>query len=244
MKIEKSIVLSDIHFDDADERAVALATKFAKEFKPDNIFLNGDIIDNWAVSRHPKHPFKQRGFDKDVLRSKDFLQQLRREHPRSRIVYVHGNHEYRLEAYITNNSPELYGFTTLNEILDLKKLGIEAISSIHKENWFKYKDLYVGHYDKVTGNAASTAQSLIRERGVSVIQGHVHRVGMTAKTFLDRTLFGYENPCLCSLDSDYVKKPNWQQGFTLIFADQTTTWVSPIVFKDYKFIWNEKLWIG
>lgn len=240
--LEKSVVLSDTHFDDADERAVSLAMSFFRDFKPDNIFLNGDIIDNWAVSRHPKHPYKKRDFEQDVDRTKRFLKDIRRQHPKARVVFVHGNHCYRLEAYITNNAPELYKFTTLNDILGLKDLGMEIVSSIHKENWFKYKDLYIGHYDKAAGNAASTVQSLIRERGVSVIQGHVHKAGMTSKTFIDRTLFGYENPCLCSMDSDYVKHPNWQHGFTIILADEKTTWVYPIVFKNYSFIWERKKW--
>ena len=242
--VERSAVLSDIHFDDADERAVALAMRFLRYFKPDNIFLNGDIIDNYAVSRHPKHPHRKRSLDGDIKRTKSFFKELRTDHPKSRIVFVHGNHCWRLERYIIDQSPELYNFTTLNDILRPKDLNIETVSSIHKENWFKYRDLHIGHFDKITGNAASTAQSLIRDRGVSVIQGHAHRVGMTAKTFLDRTLFGYENPCLCSLDPDYVNYPNWQHGFTLIFADKKTTWVYPIVIKDYSFIWDGKKWRG
>lgn len=239
--VERSLVLSDIHFASADEPLVDLiAFKFGKDFKPHNIFLNGDIIDCWAVSNFTKHPTIKNSLTDDIEACKAFLKRLRKTYPKARIVYVGGNHEYRIDRYLADNAPELFPYVNIKDILDLKELAIEWVGSIHKENWFKYRDLYIGHYDKAAGNAASTAQSLLRERGVSLIQGHVHKVGMTAKTFIDRTLFAYENPCLCLLENDYVKTPNWQQGATVIYADKTTTWVSPIVIKNRKFIWSGK----
>lgn len=242
---ERGIVLSDIHFDNADERAVALALRFSKHYNPHRIFLDGDVVDSWAISRHAKHPGKSQSYLQDITRTRRFLADLRRLHPKAQIDFIDGNHDkVRLDAYMGNNAPELYPFVSFSELLDLERHDINYHASLHRENWIKYKDLYIGHFDRAAGNAASTAQALLRERGVSLIQGHVHKAGMTAKTFLDRTLYAYENPCLASLNQDYIRSPNWQQGFTLIESYKGTTWVYIIVMKDYRFVWNGRVWRG
>ncbi len=236
-KVEKSIVLSDIHFSAEDKSLVALVFEYMKDMKPDNIFLDGDIIDNYAVSHYVKNPAREQTLKKDVDATIAFLTRLRKEHPQARIVYADGNHEARLQSYIAEKAPALYEYVKIGEILGLKKLNIEHITSEFRENWFKYKDIYVGHYDKVSGNAASTAQSLIREKGVSVIQGHVHKAGITHKTLLDRQLKGIENPCLADPDqADYVKSPSWSQGFTVIYANGNRTWCYVVVADGKSFV--------
>lgn len=236
-KVEKSIVLSDIHFSAEDKSLVALVFEYMKDMKPDNIFLDGDIIDNYAISRYVKNPAREQTLKQDVDATVAFLTRLRKEHPKARIVYADGNHEARLQSYISENAPALYPYVKLGDILGLKKLGIEHVTSEFRENWFKYKDIYIGHYDKVSGNAASTAQSLIREKGVSVVQGHVHKAGITHKTLLDRQLKGIENPCLADpSQADYVKSPSWSQGFTVIYATKDRTWCYVVVADNGEFI--------
>lgn len=240
--VEKALLISDVHFDSADNDLVELVVfKFGKWLNPDIIFLNGDIIDNYAISRWGTHPAINKSLKQDLGVTKDFLQKLRRAFPDAKIVYVFGNHEHRLETYLTENAPELFPFVNLQELLELDKLNIECIRSIHRENWYRYHDIYIGHFDKAAGNAASTAQALIRERGVSLIQGHVHKCGMTAKRFLDRTLYAYENPCLADMDAPYVKSPNWMQGFTVIYqiAGETHVYVVPI--KNGRFVFSGEI---
>lgn len=238
--IEKSIVLSDIHFDSADEKHVSLMMKFMRDFKPNTIFLNGDIIDLPSISSYAKNPETTKSFKEDVDRSITFLRQLRKENSKARIIYLSGNHEFRLQSYLIQNAPDLFPFVRLERILGLKELQIEWVAGHTKETWIKYGDLYIGHFDSVKKDAGTTALHVMKEKGVSVLQGHVHRVGLTAKRFLNRTNYGYENPCLASFDVDYVKDPNWQSGATVIYFDDGAHWAYPIIIKDNSFVFEGK----
>ena len=240
--VEKAVVLSDIHIPVADNAKLALVLRFLKTFKPDVIFLNGDIIDNYSVSRWMKHPSVSFALQDEIAATKTFVKDLRRAHPKARIEYVFGNHEARFEAYIVERAPELYGYINLDELLGLEQLDINVTRSLHKENWLVYHNLWIGHYDKALSNAGSTALALMQQRGVNILQGHIHRIGMTAKRFFDRTIYAYENPCLASMDQPYVKYPNWQQGFTVIYALNGETWVYPIAIKDRAFVFDGVLY--
>lgn len=216
--IEKTLVMSDIHFDVADEPLVDLiAFKFGKWYKPDNIFLNGDVVDFYSLSRFAKHPAHNRSAEADVARTRRFLQDLRKAHPKARIVFQHGNHSYRLDAYLANNAPEVYPFVTINRLLGLKELDIEEVSSLYKENSFVFHDILVGHFDRIKTDAGQTAMALMKERGCSVIQGHVHRAGVVARTLHDGTVqIGVENPCLAKTPPEYAPFVNWAKGATIL----------------------------
>ena len=244
MKPKKAIIISDVHFSSADDALVELvAFKFGKDFKPDIIFLNGDIIDLYAVSRYPKHPASNQTVEADVNATIAFLKRLRETFPKAEIHYVFGNHEHRLESYISEKAPALFPYVNLEKILGLHELRIKCYRGDSRENWMKYKNLYIGHWDKALSNSASTAQALLREKGVSLIQGHVHRAGMTAKRFIDRTLYAYENPCLANLNSvDYVKDPNWQQGFTVVYFTEKNHHAYVVPIKNGEFVFNDKLY--
>lgn len=239
--MKKGLVFSDLHISNQEEPLVELAVfRFGKEFKPDVIFLNGDIIDNYAVSHYEKNPQNEQELTRDVRETKSFLKRIRQAFPKAEIIYIFGNHEHRLEVYIVHNAPELFPFVNLEEILGLKELDIRCIRSSFNENWIKYGDLYIGHYDCAKSTSAATAQYLLNQKGVSLVQGHVHRVGLTAKTLLDRTIYGYENPGLLDKKVEYAKDPNWQQGFSVIYFDEGSHWLYPVIIKNKTFVWSGK----
>lgn len=232
----RGFVASDIHIPYHDKRLVeSVFFDFVPKNKFDVIFLNGDVIDNYALSRYAKIPgSKSFMFELDNVR--EFLIRLRAKVPKTRIVFIEGNHEFRFEAYMRENAPELYGVTSLEKLLGLKELRIEYVRSKYKENWVKWHNLYIGHFDACASLAGSTAQKLLKDKGVSLIQGHIHRIGMSAKRLLDRTIYAYENPCLARLDQDYVRHPDWQQGFSVVYASGNKTWVTPIPIQGYQYI--------
>ena len=75
----------------------------------------------------------------------------------------------------------------------------------------------IGHFKRVAKNAGYTATVLMNDFWSSVIQGHVHRMGMVTKTTLDgKVYYGIESGCLCDLKPDYMLHANWQNGFVTI----------------------------
>lgn len=217
-KVEKSLLLSDFHFDEADDALVELvAFKFGKKFKPDNIFLNGDVIDFTSLSKYPQHASSTRSALGDIKATKRFLTRLRRTFPKTRIVFVLGNHGVRMDKYLSDFAPELYPFMSLEEILELDKLKIEYKFSIHKENTFEFHDMLIGHFNKFAAKPGYTASALIDKCGISLIQGHVHKAAIIHKTLHGgRILTGIENPCLAKDPPSYAPSTNWQQGFTTL----------------------------
>ena len=49
-EIQKNMVISDIHIPFQDEDAVAVMQTFAKDYKPDNLYINGDMLDFYSLS--------------------------------------------------------------------------------------------------------------------------------------------------------------------------------------------------
>ena len=75
----------------------------------------------------------------------------------------------------------------------------------------------VGHWNIARKESGYTARALVEKLGISLIQGHVHRMGTHYKTLAKREIVGYEGGCLCNLNPTYLKRPNWQQGFILVY---------------------------
>jgi UDP-2,3-diacylglucosamine pyrophosphatase LpxH len=88
MKI-KYLILSDIHLGIKDSKTKELL-KFIDKYNPENIILNGDIIDGWAINRGSKikkHHIK-------------VISKLFKLSNKSKITWVRGNHDDFLENFI------------------------------------------------------------------------------------------------------------------------------------------------
>src|SRR5271165_7217151 len=98
-RIERGLVWNDIHFPYHDPTAIELAIEFAVWFKPHIIWLNGDIIDFYAISRFDKDPNRQLAMQDDIDMTIAFLGRLRGLFPDAEIIYREGNHEARLQKF-------------------------------------------------------------------------------------------------------------------------------------------------
>lgn len=217
---ERCVVAGDFHYPFQDDRVVKLWFKFLEDFQPDVVVIDGDLLDCWALSKFDKNPKLGRKFKEEIEIGENFFDELRRLLPKAHFVFIYGNHEYRLQKYIVHQAPELSWFDeiSLEDFMHLDKYGVEIVSSGLKESYWKYGDLYIGHYNKVNKHAGYTAKNLIDEYGVSLLQAHVHRFGLNIRKTLDnRQIAGYENGCMCLLNPTYILSPNWCHGFSAIF---------------------------
>ena len=58
MKTQTTVVLNDLHGQFIDKVAFALALGFIKRQQPDNVVLNGDIVDFYKISNFDKDPLR------------------------------------------------------------------------------------------------------------------------------------------------------------------------------------------
>jgi hypothetical protein len=80
-------------------------------------------------------------------------------------------------------------------------------------------NLMVTHGDKAMKHAGQTAKATYEQYGSSVLVGHTHRMGTFYKSDVHGVHGAWENGCLCRLDPEYVQRPNWQQGFSVVHVE-------------------------
>lgn len=219
---ETALVINDCHIPFHDPKAIQLALQVAEDAKVHRIFINGDLLDCWELSRyHKQHKlYPQANIKKELAQGRAFLHSLRARFS-GPIHYIFGNHEFRWEAHISAKAQELAGLRGLSlaEQLDCAALNITVVDNGTKENKFRWGKFVIGHFDRVNSHSGYTAKALVDSKGVSGIQGHTHRGGSSFKRLDDRDIVFYENFCLCDRNPQYTDHPNWQLGFSLVHKD-------------------------
>ena len=248
--IKKLVVASDFHIPFVDFTLLDLFYSFLSDFQPDIFVINGDFLDCAAIAKFDKVPNRYSSFENEIELGKKILRKFREILPKAEICYVEGNHSFRLRQYLIRNAPELYNVTpTIPESLELNKLNIQWIgtkeaASRWVDTYKKFGQLYVGHFDKVNKHSAMTAKAIVEDKGVSIVQAHVHRMGQYNKRLEDGTqLVGIEGGCMCDLDASYMGHTNWQNGFVAGYLDLDGSGrfhVYPIQVLGYRFFWEGK----
>jgi predicted MPP superfamily phosphohydrolase len=258
------VVFADQHIPFMDERVFDLQCQFIEWRKVKTIIISGDLADFYAISYFSKSPERigAKPFADEMKSVRAFLRKLRDIAPNAQIILILGNHEFRLRKYIYAKQEEdaietiinkiAYGATPqdlIPKLFDLPNLGID-IKDL-KPDIAKFTDnfivigngIHIGHFDRANKFAGYTAKNLVADKGVKLLQSHIHRVGLHMRTTLAGTIYGYEIGCSCSLDPVYTSQQDWQNGFAVIEASNdwsdSTVHVIPII--DYKFRYGNKL---
>lgn len=211
--VERAAFLGDIHVPYQDDVAVDLALDFLAWFKPDKLWLIGDIVDFYQLSRFSKDPSRVPKLQDDLDATTALLKRFRGACPKAHIVYLDGNHEDRLRRFCWDTQVlASVRKLTVPKLLGLDELQIEHHPYGRVQSWH---GLMVEHGDRVSRHSAYTAKSMLEARGKSGISGHTHRMGSHYRTDCTGTKAWWENGCLCSLQPDYTFMPNWCQGFSI-----------------------------
>ena len=193
-----------------------LIFRFAKNLKPDKLFILGDFIDFYSISRFDRNPERVVNLESEFKQGRELLWQIR-DIIDGEIIFIAGNHEDRLRKFLWNN-PVLNGCISLEKKLDLNNLEIKFYE--YGKNYI-YKDkLIYTHGNKINKYSAYTAKNLLDDLGMSVVSGHTHRLGMHYKTDYSGAKVGVENGCLCAFENamEWFRKEtiDWQRGISVI----------------------------
>jgi predicted phosphodiesterase len=218
MTLHREVNLSDIHIPYHDPFAWQLTLNIVAMVQPTKVNILGDALDFYQLSTFDKDPkqLENGRLQEDLDQWFHMVRDLQRVAPIDcGYTFLPGNHEDRLRRYL-NRNPELYGLRALElpSLMRLGELGIEY----HESEVEIVPDLLVGkHGDVVRKDSAFSAKGeLEREKyAISTITGHTHRLGTYYARTRNRVVKAHENGCLCLLNPEYVKNPNWQQGFTM-----------------------------
>lgn len=234
----RTLVINDLHRPFHDPEALKVVLDIIKDCEIDRILLNGDVLDMYNVNRHgPTHPLVGSLLDDEISDTRMWLEKLRDEFSRTEIVFLYGNHEYRLERFIITHCRQLFKIFSLEKELGLSKLKIPFYHYNHRYVLDR-TDLAVQHSPPSYGkNGAMT--SLERDIDQSSIYGCSHRQQHATKTGKSGKQYHcYFNGWLGSTSLtkahakvfDYIKgHENWQQCFSIVTTKPgADAWVEQI----------------
>lgn len=241
---QKILFIPDTHVPYHDNNAFKLALKVAKRFKPHTLVILGDFADFYSVSQHEKNPDRRSSLIEEVAVVIEKLDQLSRHARPKRKVYVSGNHEFRLDRYIRDKAPDLFGLTTVQGILELEKNGWEYVPY---RDYIKIGNLLISHDTGSAGMNAHRRSLSDAGSGNSAVIGHTHRMSWEGKmttegAFVTAAMFGW----LGDKESiDYMHKAkvaNWVHGVGIGYKlPDGTVITQPIPFVNNSCVLADKL---
>lgn len=253
-------VIGDIHGPWEDERAVDLFFYICKDMGVTHLILNGDVLDFYNINAHgPKDPDIQTNLDAEIDWGISFFKRVRKELPNAEIVYIFGNHEFRLDRFIMANAPVFWNMLRLDKMLNLEGLGIKWLP--YNERYrIEKTNLYVQHSPpSYSENAASV--SMMKKMDEDHIWNCTHRTDMVARTGSSGKVYtSYLNGWFGSrgvIKQNQTQMPEnkkvfaftknherWNCSFCLVTTDGKEHYIQQILIKEYKCAIGEHFYYG
>jgi predicted phosphodiesterase len=210
------LVLSDLHIPYHDYQALNCAIKYGKENDINCIFINGDLMDFYQISRFTNRT-RKRSVKAELEACKTFLGVLNREFPNIPIFFLQGNHDIRLEMYLATKAPELLDMEEfkLEILLEAEKYGMKVFD---ENTLVKMGKLNVTHgHLLIRGIIApvNSARGAFLKAKASTLIGHVHKISTHSEsTITGKVITCYSTGCLCELNPLYSPfGNNYTHGF-------------------------------
>jgi len=211
-------VMGDIHGQFMNVNAVNNAIAIFKDRGVKNLLINGDLIDNYYLSKFAKKAGRQKVID-ELNYAKAFLEKIRPLF--DNVWFKRGNHDEYVDRFFMNY-PGLEGLITLDERLTLTKLGIKEVHNLRE---MRIGDLSIFHGHEKSGffTPELVAKSFILwyqkytgKLDVKVMFNHHHITDNFVLRNIDGSFaYGYGVGCLCKRLS-YNPYPRWNTGIAEI----------------------------
>lgn len=233
---EKAVFVGDFHIPYHDKILLFLLYDFLDFFKPDKLFILGDLLDCYSLSSFDKNPKRIASLQDELDEANEVLDKLCALVKDVELFL--GNHEARLSKHLKRH-PELYGLKALEweNLLKLNERGIKLHR--YSEPPYLYHGLQIHHGTAIRKHSGWTAKAHYEKYGGCGIIGHVHRGGNYLKRNTQGIWGWYENMCMCRLDPEYQDFVDWIQGFSVAyFTEKDLFHLEQIPVIDHRFIFN------
>lgn len=222
-KPERWLVLPDIHLPREDKPAMRAVEAYMADHTWSGWIQLGDLIDFNEISRWEdgNNRTKRDGaITRAYKQTGEFLDRhatiLRSRNKSARMVWIEGNHEFRIVDYL-NEKPEASGMLEIEKAINLKARGIEWVPYWSKGRLFRLGKAYFAHGRYTGGNYA---KKHLDAYGVNLTFGHLHSIQAYSKRTWGKNETR-EAACigtLCRYDQDYLRgnPTDWQTGFCVV----------------------------
>lgn len=219
------LIIPDTHVPYHDIKAYKLMLEVAKFCKVQHIYILGDYADFYAVSSHGKDPSVQNILINEISLVIQNLEEIDKNFPDAKKVFIEGNHEYRLERYINEKAPSLFGITSTMDLLELRDRPNWSFASYGPRQSVDIAGSYLkARHEPLASSAKATASKAL----CSLVYGHIHRIEESHLVGLDGTnhvcfSVGWLGDKRMDKIYGYVKTHHqWQLGFGLVYVDEKT----------------------
>lgn len=254
----QALVGGDAQFPFADEAATGLFLRAARELRPEDVILVGDMVDFPALSRFAQRKEWVGSTQKGIDEYYTFLTNVRANAPDATITVVHGNHEQRLINALERNLSEVAGIRqalgnrallSVQHLARYDELDINYVDGYPNGTFWLEDNLKFIHGTNVKKGGSNAAKYLNEERETT-IYGHTHRLEYAQRTFATRlgktTLSAASPGALCLTDGSVpgfnyspnaegtiVKKAeDWQAGALVINHEGLHHDITPVQFTE------------
>lgn len=209
----------------------------------DEIVLLGDYADFYPVSRHQKHPHVSHGLQQEVESVNEGLDQLDKLWPDARKVYLEGNHEFRLESFLVEKAPSLFGVTECKTLFRINQRPLWSYHRFDRRQAYRIlgSELYARHRPLATNPKSGLLRAM-----VSYCYGDIHKIEEAQAVGLDGRTYVAFCPGWLGDETkqvfDYMAaQPQWQLGFAFVSVDSLKNFHHQIVpIKNNRAIFNGK----
>lgn len=229
MKESVDLIISDLQVPYHDRKMVRAVQEFVSDFAPDRLLCVGDEADSPEPSRWNKGTAGEYAgtLQKGLDETHKIMAGFREAAGDVPFHVMRSNHGDRISHYVKKYAPALDSLRSLEyeTLLGYTELGI----TYHKNLYRFAPGWAMAHGDEGSLNRTpgSTALSLARRTGLSIVCGHTHKLGLQHEHTsvggkITGRLFGFEVGHLMDLKkASYLKSgtANWQAGFGIIYTD-------------------------
>ncbi len=218
--LTRILVIPDTHAPFHSEGAWAVAKAAAFNLQPDALVVIGDFADCYSVSRYPKSAARRTSLKSELDVARRMLHEIAPCAPQR--IFCEGNHEWRLERFINERAPELYGLVGIKELL---LDPADEWTWVPYQSWTQIGKMAFSH--DVGRSGVNAGRQTLQEFGGNICFGHTHRGGVVYES----TLKGEHRVALnCGwlgdpAQIDYVHRAsalrNSQHGFGWVVQDSS-----------------------
>jgi predicted phosphodiesterase len=234
-KVRTAAIIGDHHAPHHDKTFHRLFCEWLADEQPDQVIVNGDLLDAATLSRHRLIP--EGGYDNPInecLQAAYGILRDYREACDAEVSIQRGNHDERLEHALIDNLTALYRVRAANDevpalslqrLLRLDELGV----TYHDEQpWDRSKITVLDNHRLAARHGLSTTRNATKKAltdlGGSTALGHSHRLSVEYRTTWHpesgaETRLAAEAGCACEIEDGlgYISggQPDWQQGFLI-----------------------------
>lgn len=201
------LLISDIHFPNQENKAIAKALEYGKKQNINTIIINGDLLDNEPFTSHDAPPPSRNDVVDWFDMCEEFLAMLRLNFPNCRIIWLEGNHDYWYKKYLMKKAPVLFNdeYYDLPNRLNLKEHKIEFYE--------QHIILLAGKLQIMHGHTilkgvfapVNAARGVFIRTKSNTIVGHVHATSEHSETNLKGEIIGcWSVGGLCTMSPNYA----------------------------------------